>query len=235
MFVLASSPPVATRLGLPPLHFAVGTSLYLLPAACLLLGASLLSPKGVYRLAIGLLAPSLAMLVADPADRAGDQGRHGAGCRSAVWSSSRASSSSRRWSWWSPRSWRARRACGNACRALLLTGLGACFLLLAQPDVSMALMVATLFAVQLFLAGLPWLLVLGLAALGVLALWQAYLFFPHVAERFDRFLDPDLGRSLSGRPRARGRARRRLVRQRSRRGPGQVCCCPMPTATSCSR
>ena len=46
---------------------------------------------------------------------------------------------------------------------------------------------------QLFVAGLPWLLVLGLGAVGVVALWQAYVFFPHVAQRFDRFLDPDSG------------------------------------------
>ena len=80
----------------------------------------------------------------------------------------------------------------NALPALLLVAL-VLLLLLSQPDVSMALMVATLFAVQLFVAGLPWLLVLGLGAVGVVALWQAYVFFPHVAQRFDRFLDPDSG------------------------------------------
>ena len=61
------------------------------------------------------------------------------------------------------------------------------------PPGAWALTVATLFGVQLFVAGLPWLLVLGLAAVGLLALWQAYVFFPHVAERFDRFLDPESG------------------------------------------
>ena len=80
----------------------------------------------------------------------------------------------------------------NAGAALALVG-SVLLLLLSQPDVSMALMVATLFAVQLFVAGLPWLLVLGAGALGVLALWQAYVIFPHVAQRFDRFLDPDSG------------------------------------------
>jgi cell division protein FtsW len=57
----------------------------------------------------------------------------------------------------------------------------------------MALTVACLAGLQLFLAGLPWLLVIGLGATGGLALWQAYMFFPHVSQRFDRFLDPTSG------------------------------------------
>ena len=59
VFVFASSPPVAARLGLPHAAFRRPPRLYLLPAALLLLGSSLLSPKGVHRLAIGLLALSL--------------------------------------------------------------------------------------------------------------------------------------------------------------------------------
>jgi cell division protein FtsW len=66
-------------------------------------------------------------------------------------------------------------------------------LLLAQPDVSMALVVVALLGVQLFLAGLPWILVIGLIGVGALALWQTYLAFPHVAERIDRFIDPSSG------------------------------------------
>ncbi len=53
VFVFASSPPVASRLGMPPLHFVARHLMYLVPAALLLLGTSLLSPKGVHRLAVG--------------------------------------------------------------------------------------------------------------------------------------------------------------------------------------
>ena len=63
MFVFASSPPVAARLGLPTLHFVGRHGMYLLPAALLLLGSSLLSPKGVHRLAVGLLLVTLLLLV----------------------------------------------------------------------------------------------------------------------------------------------------------------------------
>src|SRR5690606_24981125 len=63
VFVLASSPAVASRLGLPSLHFALRHFAFLLPAAFLLLGCSLLSPTGVRRLATGLLGATLVMLV----------------------------------------------------------------------------------------------------------------------------------------------------------------------------
>ena len=53
-FVFASSPPVAARLGLPTLHFVARHGMYLVPAALLLLGSSLLSPRP-HRLAVGLL------------------------------------------------------------------------------------------------------------------------------------------------------------------------------------
>jgi cell division protein FtsW (lipid II flippase) len=37
------------------------------------------------------------------------------------------------------------------------------------------------------------LVLIGLGAAGGLSIWQAYLFFPHVSQRFDRFLDPTSG------------------------------------------
>jgi cell division protein FtsW len=191
VFVLASSPPVAARLGLPSLHFAFRHGAFLLPAAFLLLGCSLLSPTGVRRLATGLLGLGLVMLaltlLVGPEIKGATRWLPVGGVPiqpsefvkpalvvvvAAILA----------------------RAPGlaNAWPALALVG-SVLLLLLAQPDVSMALMVATLCAVQLFVAGLPWLLVLGVGVLGVLALWQAYVVFPHVAQRFDRFLDSDSG------------------------------------------
>ena len=54
VFVLASSPGVAARLGLPSMYFVGRHAVYLVPAALLLLGCSLLSPKGVRRFSIGV-------------------------------------------------------------------------------------------------------------------------------------------------------------------------------------
>jgi cell division protein FtsW len=191
VFVLASSPPVAARLGLPPLYFVGRHAMYLLPATVLLLGSSLLSSKGVHRLAVGLLALSLVLMVLTLLVGPEIKG-------------------ARRWlpvgglvvqpgEFMKPAlvivvAGLLAQAEGlrNALPGLLLTAM-ALILLLSQPDVSMALMVACLAGLQLFLAGLPWLLVIGGAAAGGLGLWQAYLFFPHVSARFNSFFDANAG------------------------------------------
>jgi cell division protein FtsW len=188
IFVFASSPPVAARLGLSPLHFVGRHGIYLLPAATLLLGASLLSPKGVHRLAIALLLVTLVLLVLTLLTGPEIKG-------------------ARRWlplgglvvqpsEFLKPAlivvvAGLLAQAEGlrNALPALLLSAL-VLVLLLSQPDVGMALVVTCLVALELFLAGLPWLMVLGAGAGGAFLLWQTYLFFPHVSQRIDRFLDP---------------------------------------------
>ena len=191
VFVFASSPPVAARLGLPPLYFVGHHAMYLLPATLLLLGSSLLSPKGVHRLAVGLLALTLVLMVLTLLFGPEIKG-------------------ARRWlpvgglvvqpgEFMKPAlvivvAGLLAKADGlrNALPGLLLAAL-ALVLLLSQPDVSMAMMVACLLGLQLFLAGLPWHLVIGGLAAGGLGLWQTYLFFPHVTQRFDRFFDPSVG------------------------------------------
>ena len=191
IMVFASSPPVAIRLGLPSWHFVTRHLIYLAPAAVLLIGCSLLSPRGVYRAATGLLAFSLLMLVAtlligvetNGATRwisfgsfAVQPGEFAKPALIVVAAALLAKAP----------------GLDNAWPVLGL-GLVTMILLLAQPDVGMALMVGAVLAVQLFVAGLPWLLVLGAMILSVGILWQAYLWFPHVAGRIDRFLDPASG------------------------------------------
>jgi cell division protein FtsW len=188
VFVFASSPPVAARLGLPTLHFVARHGMYLLPAALLLLGSSLLAPKGVHRLAIALLLVTLVLLALTLLIGPEIKG-------------------ARRWlpvgglvvqpsEFLKPAlivvvAGLLAQAQGlrNALPALLLTAL-VTVLLLSEPDVGMALVVVCLVGLQLFLAGLPWLLVIGGGAAGALALWLTYLVFPHVSQRIDRFLDP---------------------------------------------
>ncbi len=191
VFVFASSPPVAERLGLPHLHFAGRHALYLLPAAVLLLGSSLLSPVGVRRLAWGLLGLSLLMMVmtllVGPEIKGAQRwlplgfvvlqpGEFAKPAMVVIIAALLARA----------------QGIGNALPAILLGALVA-VLLLAQPDVSMALVVVALLGMQLFLAGLPWLLVIALIGLGAVGFWQTYLMFPHVAERIDRFIDPASG------------------------------------------
>mgnify|MGYP003110624652 FL=1 len=67
------------------------------------------------------------------------------------------------------------------------------FLLMIQPDFGQTVVVTSIWSVQIFLAGLPIILVfcLGLGAVGLAV--SAYLILPHVQSRVDRFLDPASG------------------------------------------
>lgn len=61
-------------------------------------------------------------------------------------------------------------------------------LLLLQPDIGMTLLISSVFVLQLFLAGLPWMLV-GVAGVGgVCALFVLYFVYPHFRARVDQFL-----------------------------------------------
>jgi cell division protein FtsW len=66
-------------------------------------------------------------------------------------------------------------------------------LLLLQPDVGMAVVVSAIWFSQYFLAGLRVLWVFALLGSGAGALAAAYLAFPHVQSRINRFLDPQSG------------------------------------------
>lgn len=67
------------------------------------------------------------------------------------------------------------------------------FLLLMQPDLGMSVVLTVIVATQFFLAGLRFRYLAGLVALGLCGLALAYLAFPHVNSRIDRFLHPDSG------------------------------------------
>ncbi len=66
-------------------------------------------------------------------------------------------------------------------------------LLMIQPDFGQTVVITTIWSAQIFLAGLPIILVfgLGMSVVGLAA--SAYLILPHVQSRVDRFLDPATG------------------------------------------
>ncbi len=66
-------------------------------------------------------------------------------------------------------------------------------LLIIQPDFGMTVTITGMFAVQLFLAGISFVWVLGMVVLGIGGVIGAYFALPHVASRIDRFLDPASG------------------------------------------
>jgi cell division protein FtsW len=66
-------------------------------------------------------------------------------------------------------------------------------LLLRQPDLGQTIVVSAIWFGQFFLAGMSLPVVASIGLLGVVGLIGAYLVFPHVTKRIDRFLDPDSG------------------------------------------
>ena len=76
--------------------------------------------------------------------------------------------------------------------AIALYGL-AVVLLIAQPDFGMTMTVSAVWGTQMFLAGLPLLLVGIFFIIGIVGIFGAYQLLPHVKHRVDRFLDPSTG------------------------------------------
>lgn len=194
VLVTAASPAVAERLGLQPFYFVYRHIAYLVPALGMMFVVSLLGRKQLRDVGICVLGAALLLMVAailfgveikgatrwvhilgfslQPSEFAKP-----AFAIVAAWLMSR------------------HRQDGKFPGHQMATGLFLCVvaLLLLQPDLGMTLVLASIWGVQVFLAGLPMILVAALLVLGLAALFGAYMFFPHVASRIDRFLDPSSG------------------------------------------
>ena len=67
--------------------------------------------------------------------------------------------------------------------------------LILQPDFGQTILISLVFAIQFIIAGLPLVLILSAAGLGIIALAGAYMLVPHVQSRIDIFIDPASGDS----------------------------------------
>ncbi len=197
VLILAASPAVATRIHLDNYHFVKRQIAMLPPAFAIMFGMSLMSPVAIRRFAtIGMIA-GLAMLALTLVAGSEIKG-------------------ARRWislggfslqpsefvkpcfavfvAWMFAEQRKGLGFPGN----LVAIGLYAIVvgLLLAQPDLGMAVVLSAMWFTQFFLAGLPMFLVVAFGLFGAFGLVGAYFTFPHVASRIDRFLDPASGDSF---------------------------------------
>lgn len=194
ILALAASPPVAERIGLDTYHFAHRQFVFLPLALAVILGVSMLSPRGIRRLAMvgfgGAVLLTAATLVVGAEIKGATRWLHVAGFSLqpseflkpavavvAAWMFAE------------------RRLDAHFPGYLIATGLFSLSigLLLLQPDVGMSAVLFGTWAVQFFLAGLPLFLVVGIVILFAGGLAGAYFTFDHVRVRFDRFLDPAAG------------------------------------------
>ncbi len=194
VLMLAASPAVAERIGQSRDLFIGKQVVFLALAGAIVVGVSLLSPRGVRRVAlIGCLA-AMALTALTLV--------HGVEIKGA-----------RRWialpgmsiqpseflkpcfavvTAWLITEGRATRGFPGTLIAFVMFGL-ILMLLKSQPDIGMLTVVTAVFFAQLFVGGLNVALVgIGAAAMGGAGL-AAYTLFPHVRSRVTRFLHPEQG------------------------------------------
>ena len=196
VMMLAASPAVAERIHQSRDMFILKQVVFLALAGLVVVGVSLLSPRGVWRLALFGCLAALALTAATLVMGVEIKG-------------------ARRWisvpgmtvqpseflkpcfavvaAWLLSEGQRLRRFPGM----LLAGGVFALIALLlkSQPDMGMLAVVAAVFFTQLFIGGLN-LAMVGLGAGGLVgAAISAYAFFPHVRSRVTRVLDPSSGDS----------------------------------------
>jgi cell division protein FtsW len=65
-------------------------------------------------------------------------------------------------------------------------------LLLIQPDVGMLILISSSFLIQVFVSGMPLLIIALMMIVGSFSIWLAYTFLPHVAHRINTFMTGDV-------------------------------------------
>lgn len=191
---MAASPAVAERLGYAPLHFAERHMVTVPVALAIMIGVSLMAPRTVRRVAFIGFAIAVVLLLLTFVTGVEIKG-------------------ARRWinlpglslqpsefvkptftvvaAWLFAEQKERPGFPGNAISMVLFAGLVA--MLVKQPDLGMAVVVAIVWFAQFFMAGLRlyWVAAGTIAGLGGFV--GAYLWLPHVTSRINRFLDPAAG------------------------------------------
>jgi len=195
MLTLAASPPAAERIGADSFMFAKRQFLFLPMALALMLGISLSSPRHIRRLALLVFIGSVVLLAATfviGVEIKGARRWIAVPGLSSVQPSEFVKPSLAVISAWLLAQSRVERRMPGYFLCTLLVG-GVLTLLIMQPDLGMSIVVAAVWAAQLFVVGMP----MWVAGFGVLggagAMVGAYFAFNHVRSRFDRFLDPSSG------------------------------------------
>lgn len=189
---LAGSPPVAERLGLDPFHFVTRHALFLVPAGLVLVATSMLDPQGVRRVAAVVLLGALFLTVLTlffGAEIKGARRWLDLGVTSVQPSEFLKPAFVVVAAWLFAEG--ARRP--EMPAHLLSTGL-LCIIvmvLVLQPDFGQSMLFLLVWGALFFAAGMSWLWIIALGAIGLGGIFAAYLTIPHVQGRINRFLDPE--------------------------------------------
>ncbi|MGL5733835.1 MAG: FtsW/RodA/SpoVE family cell cycle protein [Beijerinckiaceae bacterium] len=190
VFLMGGGPPVAERLGLSTFHFVHRQIGWLSVGLLVLLAVSFLSPRHVRRVALLMYVTGMALVVATLLFGAEVKG-------------------ARRWitlfgqniqpsefvkpafvilaAWAFSEGAKRQDMPGTIFGVLLLPAT--IMPLVMQPDIGQTMLLSVVWAGLFYLAGLHVFWVIGLGAISAAGLALAYMFFPHVTNRINRFLD----------------------------------------------
>ena len=194
ILVTAAGTAVALRINLPDMHFIVKHLIFLVPALTILFGASLCSPRMIWRLGslcfIGTVAALMLVPFIGPEIKGAQRWISLPGFSlqpsefakpafavMAAWLLAR---------WKEDTDFKGPQYVGGIYGLVL-------FLFLIQPDFGMSFVLTVMLAAMVVVAGLSMRYVLALLPLGGVMVLGAYSFFPHVKSRIDRFLFPESG------------------------------------------
>jgi len=189
----ASSPAAAARMNIgDPFHFAVRQCVFGGGAAVILLTTSMLSPRGVKRIAFFIYIAAIAVMIALPF-----LGHNAKGAT--------------RWlefggfslqpsefmkpalivlvSWMFAEAQKGEGVPGVSIAFGLY--LLAVALLLIQPDVGQTVLITVAFGAAFWMAGVPLTWIMGLGVTAICGLCSTYFLFDHVHARVDKFLSPE--------------------------------------------
>ena len=194
VLILAASPAAGERIGLGGFYFATRQMVYLTLAAAVTFGVSLLNPLWVRRIGVIGFLVSLVLLgltlLVGPEINGAQRWLQLPGL--SIQPSEFVKPCFAVTVAWMFAAQRERTGVpGDAIAIGLLVAVAS--LLLLQPDLGQTFVIAAVWGVQFFLAGLPmvWVIALGLG--GGMLVVGAYFTMPHVAERIDGFLSPSGG------------------------------------------
>lgn len=189
LLIQAATPAVAVKHGLGNFHFVERHIVMLVPALSILFVVSLLQPRQILWLSLGLLCVFLPFLAATLF--------WGVEIKGATRWLPLAGVSFQPSEFIKPvlavvAAWLFSRTCERKGFPALGSNVFLYFLvalcLLRQPDIGMTALVTMIWFGQFFLAGMPLPLVGALPVLGIMGVSGAYYAYPHFASRFDRFL-----------------------------------------------
>ncbi len=194
VMVMAASPAVAHRLGLPGFFFFQKQVFYLLLALAVMFAASCLSPRQVQRIALVMTLAGFALMIL--AILFGVQVKGATRWIELAGTTIQPSEFVKPvfvllCAWLFAESAERGEAPGNVLAMLLYAVF--ITLLVLQPDFGQSALVTLVWATLFFLTGIPLIWIVTLGILAVCGALVSYWLVPHVTARVDRFFDPAAG------------------------------------------